>query len=67
MEYTVTAEVTISVYTKVEAESEKEALRIASERGEIEKHEWGYSDKNKFMWIADDYDGEPVNLEIDSC
>ena len=63
-EFTISAVVTISIYTKVEAESEKEALRIAGERWEIEAEEWGNSDKDKYIWVAGDYDGEPMGLKI---
>ncbi len=66
MKYTVSAVVTISIYTTVEADSEKEALRIAEERGEIEHNEWGEDWKQNEMWIADEYDGMPVELKIDN-
>lgn len=64
MKYTVSAKVTISIDTVVDAESEKEALRIAGDREDIETYEWGYSNKNEVMWVADDYDGDPFDLEI---
>ena len=64
--YTVTANVTISIYTEVEAKSEKEALRIAGDREQILANEWGQDWQKEEMWVADDYDGEPMDLRIDS-
>ncbi len=64
-EYTLSGVVTISVYTKVKAKSEKEAIRIAESREEIVKHESFGEDLSHISWIADDYDGEVMEVHID--
>ena len=63
--YYVTAEVTISIYTKVKAESKEEAERIAGDREEIAKSEWGQSYLADEYWLADDYDGVPLNIKAE--
>ena len=60
--YNVSAVVTISLLTKVKAESKKEAERIAGDREDIEKTEWGQDWKVDEMWVADEYDGEPYDI-----
>lgn len=60
--YVVSAEVTISVYTTVEASSKKEALRIAAKR------EMSGLSRNAFYpcgdeaWVTDELDGTPCNF-----
>jgi hypothetical protein len=56
------AEVTISIYTKIEAKTVKEAIKIAENR-KIEKAEWGNANV-KSAWVSDEYDGEPQNIRI---
>lgn len=64
-EYNLTAKVTISIYTTVEANSLEEAIEIAKEREEIEKSHWGEAYKAKEMWLTDDFDGTPFDIEIE--
>ncbi len=52
--YFVEGKLTISVYTKVKAESEKEAIRIAGDRG----HDWANSLRYEDVWVNDGYDGD---------
>ena len=64
-DYQVTAMVTISVTTKVKANSKEEALNIASSREDIVNGLYE-NDKNEFyQWIAEDYDGTPYDLTIE--
>lgn len=61
--YKLSAKVTISVYTEVEAETEEEALEIAKERqnGELAINS-GYSEDE--FWVAEELDGEPFDVRI---
>ena len=54
--------VTISIYTEVEAETLEEAIEIAECR-HIEQNRWGDKYQKTQVWIADEYDGEPMNIE----
>ena len=56
--------VTISIYTKVEAETLKEAIEISEGRS-IEAYQWGMKDQCNEYWISDDYDGEPQCIRND--
>ena len=58
--FKLTAKVTISVYTEVEAETFEEALEIAGERS-IEQGNWD-SENKKDSWISDEYDGEIFDI-----
>ena len=54
--------VTISIYTEVEAENLEQAKKIAESR-HIEASRWGDKKQKQDAWIADEYDGEPMNIE----
>jgi len=54
------ADVTISIYTEVEAETLEEAIEIAEDREIINSNE-GTSDVN-IEWLTDEYDGMPLNI-----
>ena len=54
--------VTISIYTEVEAENLEQAKKIAESR-DIEASIWGDKTQKQDVWIADEYDGEPMNIE----
>ena len=56
--------VSISIYTEVEAETLEEALIIVKNR-EIEKSDYRPEHQVKRVWVVDDYDGEPTNIEVD--
>ena len=60
--FELSAMVTISIYTEVEAETIKEAIKIAESRYDIEKKEW-HDELEKQVWVVDDYDGEPFNIK----
>lgn len=61
--FNLTATVTISIYTKVEANTLKEAIKIAEERN-IEQADW-FGDIEKHAWVSDEFDGEPQNIRED--
>ena len=61
--YTITAIVSISVYTEVEAKNEKDALRLAEERRDILNEDYQNADPAKH-WCAGEYDGIPQDLKI---
>lgn len=54
--FKLTAKVTISVHTEVEAKTLKEALKIADDRS-IEESNWDGENKND-SWVSDEFDGE---------
>ena len=54
--------VTISIYTEVEAENLEQAKKITESR-DIEASRWGDKTQKQDAWIADEYDGEPMNIE----
>ena len=61
--FNLTAEVTISVYTKVEANTLEEAIKIAENRS-IERSD--FRDDNAYdSWVSDEYDGEVMNISQD--
>ena len=60
--FNLSAKVTISISTVVEANSLEEALKIANEREGIEKYDsWEHDEENE-SWIADEYDGAPFDI-----
>ncbi len=59
MEYRLTAEITVSAYTTVEADSLEQALKIAEDR-EAEIKE-GSSDPSEY-WLVEEIDGVPRNI-----
>lgn len=61
MRYTVSANITISVYTKVEASSEEEAISLAHERAVMELPA-NHGGDDTYEFVADMLDGEPENF-----
>jgi len=61
-EFNLTAKVTISISTTVEAKTLEEAIEIAEQR-HIEHHNWRDEDQEKEAWVSSEYDGEPYNIE----
>lgn len=59
--FNLTAKVTISIYTEVEADTLKEAIRIAEGR-DIEQGEFDGENKSD-AWISDEFDGEVQNVQ----
>lgn len=60
-EFNLSASVTISVYTTVEAETLEQAIAIAKNR-DVKPYQWGSKDQEKENWISDEFDGEPLNI-----
>ncbi len=60
-EYKLNGNVTISIYTTVEANSLKEAIEVAEDRN-IEVYEWGLKYQRNEAWVAEEYDGTPKNI-----
>jgi hypothetical protein len=63
-EYTVSAQMTISVYTIVQAENEQEAKKLAQDRPNGSPCHQAFGDGTE-VWIADDLDGVPVNITVE--
>jgi len=59
--YNLTGTVTITIYTKVEADSLEEAIEIAEDRS-IESYRWGDKAQEQNVWIVEEYDGMPMNI-----
>jgi hypothetical protein len=59
--FELTAEVTISVYTKVEAETLEEAIQIADDRNLMQLIHGGTQDEND-EWVCDELDGMAFNI-----
>lgn len=64
MLYKISWTVTVSCYTKVEAESEEEARDIANQRPPQIWTWW--CDPYGEVWIVDEVDGEPTITNIDT-
>jgi hypothetical protein len=62
--YRLSGAVTISIYTEVEANSEKEAIEIAEMRS-IENGRWNDRHQLTQAWVSDEYDGEPFDITVD--
>jgi hypothetical protein len=60
-EYLISAKVTVSVYTKVEAETLEEAIEIAKDRTPMSVTSNG-GDNEEENWMLDEIDGEPFDL-----
>lgn len=59
--FTLTAEITISLYTEVEAETFEEAIKVAEERDLMAIVGTGGETKED-TWMADELDGVPKNI-----
>lgn len=62
--FNLTANVTISMYTTVEAETLEQAIEIAKERDLMSIAHDGY-DKQEETWMADEIDGQPENIHVE--
>jgi hypothetical protein len=60
-EFLISAKVTISVYTKVEAETLEEAIEIAVDRTPMSIIPDGVDNENE-NWMVDEIDGIPFDL-----
>ena len=60
-EFLISPKVTISVYTKVEAETLEEAIEIANDRTPMAIVANG-GDNEHENWMVDEIDGEPFDL-----
>lgn len=65
MKYKISGQVTVSCWTEVEAESEEEAKRIASERTLAEHHIDGCNEIDE-CWHFDN-DGTPGHINVESA
>lgn len=65
--YTVIGEVTISIYTEVEATSEEEARELAEGRSMSELGVNACCEEPDEAWVADELDGEPTILEVNEA
>lgn len=61
MKYKLTAQMTISIYTEVEANSLEEAIEIAQEREPMGIVSNG-GDSKEDSWMCDELDGYPKNI-----
>jgi len=61
--YNLSAIITVSVYTVVEANSLEEALKIAEGR-DIERGEWNNKNQKNVVWVNDELDGEVEDIEF---
>ena len=62
MKFKLTANVTISVYTEVEADTLEEAIEIAKERELMGIAQTGF-DTEEDTWLCDELDGMPENIQ----
>lgn len=60
--FNLSAEVLVSVYTSVEAETLEEAIEIAKDR-DIERYVFDDKDQRNTEWVNDEYDGAPRNIK----
>lgn len=63
MKFKLTANVTISVYTEVEADTLEEAIEIGKERELMGITQTG-CDTEKDAWLCDELDGTPENIVV---
>lgn len=61
MKYKLTAKMTISVYTEVEADSLEEAIKIAEDRDYMSIASNG-ADSEESEWMCDELDGYPFEI-----
>lgn len=62
--YKMSAKVTVSAYTAVDANSEEEALALANARS-VELGGNGTGNYPDEVWVIDDADGSPEDIRID--
>ena len=63
--YVITARITVSSYTVVEAESDAEALEIAKERTVADiMLTGGHTESDS--WITEELDGTPFDFDVES-
>lgn len=60
--FNLSAKITVSAYTLVEAETLEEAINIAKSREAVNGALGGHSEKD--VWIVDEIDGEPLPSSI---
>lgn len=60
--YYLSAKVTISISTRVEAESLEKAIKIAQER-HIETYNYGDKNQDMQAWISEEFDGDPTDIQ----
>jgi len=65
MKYRLCCEITVSAFTIVEADSEKQAIKIAEGREPILYQEYDEQDAAKENWLICDADGSPMKIKID--
>lgn len=63
--YQIAALVTVGVTTRVEANSEEEALKIASERKDMMSIASNNGDSIDEVWMVEELDGEPYRILIE--
>lgn len=63
--FKLTAYVTVSIYTDVEANSLEEALDIAERRSIKYTNNDRFDDQEKEVWVCDDFDGMAVDIQED--
>jgi len=63
-EYTVNAQMYISVYTVVQAENEQEAKKLAQDRCNGSPYHQAFGDETE-VWVTDGLDGTPVNITVE--
>ena len=63
-EFTLSGIIGISVMTKVEAETEEEAMEIAESR-DAEWNTWPSDNDYKVVWVAQELDGEVADISIE--
>lgn len=61
-EFILSAKVTISIYTKVEAETIEEAIEIAREERQMMSIVSSGGDAEDSNWMCDELDGEPYDV-----
>jgi len=65
MEFQLAAKMTISVYTKVEAETLEEAIKIAEERQDYMSIVSNNGDSEDDTWMVDELDGTPYEIHAE--
>lgn len=63
-QFTLIANVTISVYTVVEADTLEEAIKIGNERSLMSIPRGSSEDCNE-EWVADELDGMPESIRVE--